>query len=148
MWPLAEQDLQTAKSLNPDAPEVLNYLGYSWIDRGLNLEEGMSLVRKALSLRPQSGEITDSLGWAHYKLGQFDKAIGYLERAVELQPGIAEINEHLGDAYWAVGRSTEARYQWERAISLIEDEAEIERLRMKFLTGPTVIPANAQPTTP
>lgn len=135
-WPAAEQDLKTAKALNPNAPEVLNYLGYSWIDRGMHLEEGLELVRKALTLRPNSGEITDSLGWAHYRLGNIDQSISYLERAVEIKPGLAEINEHLGDAYWAAGRKTEARYQWQRAISLLEADDEIERLRKKLLTGP------------
>ncbi|WP_300376476.1 tetratricopeptide repeat protein [Henriciella sp.] len=144
LWPSAEQDLKTAKSLNPHAPEVLNYLGYSWIDRGMNLEEGLELVRKALTLRPDSGEITDSLGWAHYRLGNIDQSISYLERAVELKPGLAEINEHLGDAYWAAGRRTEARYQWQRAMSLLEADDEIERLRRKSLTGPVNLPPALQ----
>ncbi|WP_300395698.1 tetratricopeptide repeat protein [Henriciella sp.] len=144
LWPLAEEDLKTAKTLNPNAPEVLNYLGYSWIDRGINLEEGLDLIRKALTLRPNSGAITDSLGWAHYKLGNIDAAIGYLERAAELEPGLAEISDHLGDAYWAAGRQTEARFQWQRAITLMEDQDEIEDMRRKMLTGPKPYPVQAQ----
>lgn len=143
-WPLAEADLQTALSLNPDSPEALNYLGYSWVDRGKNLEEGLDLIRRALTLRPQSGAITDSLGWAHYKLGNIENAIGYLERAVELEPGVAEINDHLGDAYWAGGRLIEARFQWQRAITLLENEDEIDSLQRKMLTGPKPYPVQAQ----
>ncbi|WP_084395859.1 tetratricopeptide repeat protein [Henriciella aquimarina] len=144
LWPLAEEDLKTAMALNPDAPEVLNYLGYSWVDRGLHLEDGLDLIRRALTLRPDSGAITDSLGWAYYRLGEYEKAIGYLEAAVEMVPGLAEVNDHLGDAYWMTGRQTEARYQWQRAISLSEDSDEIERLQRKLLTGPTVHPVTAQ----
>ena len=136
LWPLAEDDLKAALALNPNSADVLNYLGYSWVDRGVNLEEGLNLIRKALTLRPESGAITDSLGWAHYKLGNLDSAIGYLERAVELSPGVAEINDHLGDAYWAAGRVTEARFQWQRTISLTEDQQQIEVLERKLLTGP------------
>lgn len=136
LWPLAEDDLKAALALNPNSADVLNYLGYSWVDRGVNLEEGLNLIRKALTLRPESGAITDSLGWAHYKLGNLDSAIGYLERAVELSPGVAEINDHLGDAYWAAGRVTEARFQWQRTISLTEDQQQIDVLERKLLTGP------------
>ena len=143
-WPLAEKDLKTALDLQPNSAQVMNYLGYGWIDRGENLEEGLDLIRKALTLRPDSGAITDSLGWAHYKLGHYDKAIGYLERAVELEPGLAEINDHLGDAYWAAGRQTEARFQWRRAITLSEDEEEIDDLQRKVLTGPKPYPVQAQ----
>lgn len=144
LWPLAEADLEKALALNPNSAEVLNYLGYSWVDRGTNLEAGLDMIRRALTLRPDSGAITDSLGWAHYKLGDIETAIGYLERAVELSPGVAEINDHLGDAYWAAGRTTEARYQWQRAITLVENQDEIEDLRRKLLTGPKPYPAQAQ----
>ncbi|WP_139792185.1 tetratricopeptide repeat protein [Henriciella litoralis] len=136
-WPQAEQDLLRARELNPASPDVLNYLGYSWVDRGVELEQGLDLIRKALTLRPESGAITDSLGWAHYKLGNYDKAIVYLERAAELEPGLAEVIDHLGDAYWMVGRRTEARFQWERAITLLDDDRDIADIQSKFLTGPT-----------
>ncbi len=142
-WPLAEADLKTAKALNATSPDVLNYLGYSWVDRGINLEEGLELIRMALSLRPGSGAITDSLGWAYYKIGRYEEAISYLERAVELEPGLAEINEHLGDAYWMAGRKLEARYQWQRTISLLEDKREIDVVQRKILTGPPLVGAQA-----
>lgn len=143
-WPVAETDLMTALELNPASPDVMNYLGYSWIDRNENLEEGLDLIRKALTLRPQSGAITDSLGWAYYRIGDYEKAVGYLERAAELEPGLAEISDHLGDAYWRLGRQTEARYQWQRAISVSEDEQEIDRLQRKLLTGPPTVQDHAR----
>ncbi|RIJ25920.1 hypothetical protein D1224_02045 [Henriciella barbarensis] len=136
-WPDAETDFLTAKALNPSSPEVLNHLGYSWVDRGLHLERGMDLIRQALSLRPNSGAITDSLGWGYYKLGDFDQAVYYLELAAEIEPDLAEIVDHLGDAYWMTGRRTEARFQWEKVLTLLkEDEQEIRKIERKMLTGP------------
>ena len=116
---------------------MLNHLGYSWVDRGLHLERGMDLIRQALSLRPNSGAITDSLGWGYYKLGDFDQAVYYLELAAEIEPDLAEIIDHLGDAYWMTGRRTEARFQWEKALTLLnDDEQEIRTIERKMLTGP------------
>ena len=103
-WPKAEADFKKALELNPDEPHVLNYLGYSWIDMGMNLEEGLNLVKKAVSLRPDDGYIVDSLGWAYYKLGRYEEAVVELEKAVALRPEDPVINDHLGDAYWKVGR--------------------------------------------
>lgn len=123
-WPPAENDLQTALGLNPDSPTVLNYLGYSWIDRGENLEQGLQLIERALRLNPSSGAISDSLGWAHFKLGNYDRAVFYLERATGLSPQDPEILDHLGDAYWQVGRYTEAGYQWQRALQNLSDDAD------------------------
>ncbi len=143
-WPLAEDDLQLALGLNPNSPDVMNYLGYSWIDRNENLEAGLDLIRKALTLRPNSGAITDSLGWAYYKVGDYEKSVGYLERAAELEPGLAEINDHLGDAYWMSGRQLEARYQWQRAISVSDDERDIDRIQRKLLTGPATAQDHAR----
>ena len=107
-WEGAEADLSRALELSPDNATVLNYLGYSWVDRGIRLEEGFELIRRAVALEPRSGHIIDSLGWAHYKLGQYDEAVDYLERAVELLPGDPVLNDHLGEAYWQVGRKKEA----------------------------------------
>jgi tetratricopeptide (TPR) repeat protein len=126
-WPEAEADLQQALVLAPDQAEVLNYLGYMWVDRGENLQEGLALIRRAVELRPNSGAIIDSLGWAYFRLGDYRQAVLFLERAVELEPSSATLNDHLGDAYWRSGRRTEARFQWRRAISQgAEDAAAIE----------------------
>lgn len=117
-WPAAERDLQRALELQPEEPNILNYLGYGWIDRSQRLEEAFAMVEKAVALRPESGAIVDSLGWGHYRRGRFDQAVIYLERAVQLEPGNWEVNDHLGDAYWRVGRRIEAQFQWRRALSL------------------------------
>ncbi len=120
-WEAAEADFQQALKLRPEQPQVLNYLGYSWVDRGENLAEARSMLERAVDLRPQDGYIVDSLGWALYRLGDFEAAVTQLERAVELEPGQAVINDHLGDAYWRVGRKREAIIQWQRTLSLGED---------------------------
>ncbi|MBI1398758.1 tetratricopeptide repeat protein [Hyphomonas sp.] len=136
----AEADLKRALAINPSNATVLNYLGYSWIDRGVNLADGLDLIRQAVALQPDSAHIVDSLGWAHYKFGQYDLAVDYLERAVELMPGDAVLNDHLGDAYWQVGRRKEAGFQWRRALKLDpapEDKAKIEQ---KLMTGPGAPP--------
>ncbi|MEM9571675.1 MAG: tetratricopeptide repeat protein [Pseudomonadota bacterium] len=140
-WPPAENDLQTAMNLNPNDPTIMNYLGYSWIDRGINLDEGLSLIEGALRLDPNNGAITDSLGWAYYKLGNYERAIFYLERATELAPDISEILDHLGDAYWQVGRFKEAGFQWERALKYAATEAEITLLQSKLKSGLAMLQA-------
>jgi Flp pilus assembly protein TadD len=117
-WPEAEKDLQTALNLRPDQPDVLNYLGYSWVNRGEKLPQAMAMLQKAYLAQPQSGEIADSLGWAYYNLGDFKQAVQRLERAVSLEPINPEINDHLGDAYWRAGRKTEAQYQWNKVLTL------------------------------
>ena len=117
-WPKAEADLQHALSLSPDQPAVLNYLGYSWADRDKNLGQARAMIEKALQRDPNSGAITDSLGWVMLRQGDDQQAVKMLQRAVELDPEDATINGHLGDAYWAVGRKLEAQYQWRRALTL------------------------------
>ena len=140
-WPRAENDLQTAMNLRPDNPTIMNYLGYSWIDRGINLDEGLALIETALRYAPDNGAITDSLGWAHYKLGNYERAIFYLERAAELEPTLSEILDHLGDAYWQVGRFKEAGFQWERALKYATDEDERELLTRKLAGGIALLQA-------
>jgi len=134
-WPRAERALQRALELQPDQPFVLNYLGYSWVDQGLNLDDAKAMLHKAVELRPDDGFIVDSLGWAYYRLEQYEKAVTYLERAVALEPGDPVINDHLGDAYWRVGRTREARYQWERALTLEPEADEIPEIEAKLEAG-------------
>jgi len=122
-WPEAEADMQRALQLSPEQPDVMNYLGYTWVNRGERLQEGLALIERAVELRPMSGAIIDSLGWAHYQLGDYAQALDYLERAVELEPADATLNDHLGDAYWRLGRRIEARFQWQRALTLDPDDA-------------------------
>src|SRR5262249_1268137 len=108
-WDAAEADLQKALQLFPDQPHLLNYLGYSWIAQGINLDEGMRMIRRAVEQRPDDGYIVDSLGWAYYRLGNYEEAVKHLERAVELKPEDPTINDHLGDAYWKGGTQPPAR---------------------------------------
>ena len=134
-WQRAEADLQHALELKPDQPMVLNYLGYSWIDRGENLDRGLKMIEKAVELRPEDGYIVDSLGWAHYRMGDYAGAVQYLEKAIELVPQDPTINDHLGNAYWQSGRLTEARYQWRRALQLGPQENEIKPIEEKLESG-------------
>lgn len=120
-WPQAEADLLRANALSPDEPYVLNYLGYSWVDRGLNLKQAREMIERAVRLRPEDGHIADSLGWVLYLIGDIPAAVTHMERAVELRPSDPTINNHLGDVYWAAGRRHEARFQWERTIFLAEE---------------------------
>jgi tetratricopeptide (TPR) repeat protein len=141
-WKRAEADLFRALELKPDQPLVLNYLGYSWIDRGENLDRGLKMIEKAVELRPEDGYIVDSLGWAHYRLGDYAGAVQYLEKAIELVPEDPTINDHLGDAYWQSGRPVEARYQWRRALQFGPQEDEIKPIQAK-LDGGSVPTAGA-----
>jgi tetratricopeptide (TPR) repeat protein len=134
-WKESEADLLHALELKPDQPLVLNYLGYSWIDRGENLERGLKMIEKAVELRPEDGYIVDSLGWAHYRLGDYPSAVQYLEKAIELVPEDPTINDHLGDAYWQSGRADEARFQWRRALQFGPEADEIKPIEAKLDRG-------------
>jgi tetratricopeptide (TPR) repeat protein len=131
-WALAEADLTRALELSPDQPLVLNYLGYSWVDMGINLDEGMEMIRRAVELRPNDGFIVDSLGWAHYRLGNYEQAAIELERAVALQPEDPTINDHLGDAYWMVGRTLEAQFQWRHARDFGAESPQLDLILQKI----------------
>jgi tetratricopeptide (TPR) repeat protein len=134
-WPKAEADMKKALELSPDQPYVLNYLGYSWIDQGINLDEGMKMLKRATELRPDDGAVTDSVGWAYYRLGQFNDAVEWLERASEQKGDDATVVEHLGDAYWHVGRQREARFEWERALNQKPEKDRIAVLQAKLANG-------------
>ncbi|WP_313664794.1 tetratricopeptide repeat protein [Shinella sp.] len=134
-WDKAEPNFRKSLELNPDQPQVLNYLGYSWVDMNRNLDEGLDMIRKAVSLKPDDGYIVDSLGWAYYRLGRFDDAVAELERAAELKAGDPTVNDHLGDAYWRVGRKLEATFQWNRALGLKPEDAEIVKIKDKIENG-------------
>jgi len=143
-WPEAEADLQRAMAQSGDEPEVLNYLGYAWIDRGVKVREGMALVERAVASRPRSGAMQDSLAWAHYKLGDYEKAVEILETAVTLSPADPEVNDHLGDAYWMVGRRDEAGFQWRRVLTLDPSPEVKERVERKLREG--LPPPQIRPT--
>ena len=134
-WPKAEADFKEALELDPDQPLVLNYLGYSWVDQGLNLEEAFKMLRRAVELRPNDGYIVDSLGWAHFKLGQYDKATETLEKAINLKPADPILNDHLGDAYWRVNRRVEAHFQWNHARDMGPDPEDLPAILKKIELG-------------
>jgi tetratricopeptide (TPR) repeat protein len=131
-WSKAEADLKKSLELFPDQPHVLNYLGYSWIDQGINLDEGMRMIKRAVEQRADDGYIVDSLGWAYYRLGNTEDAVKQLERAVELKPEDPTINDHLGDAYWRIGRVLEARFQWSHARDLKPEPDDLAKIEQKL----------------
>lgn len=143
-WSEAERDLQAGLKLKPEEAELLNYLGYSWIDRGQRLDQALAMIQQALASEPDSGAIIDSLGWAYYRLGQYPKAVEQLERAAQLEPADAEINSHLGDAYWQVGRRIEAEFQWRKVLTTMTPTPELQSAieqKLKAGLAPPVAPA-------
>ncbi|MCB2095364.1 MAG: tetratricopeptide repeat protein [Rhodobacteraceae bacterium] len=135
-WPAAEADFREALVLRPDQPQVLNYLGYSYLEKNINLDEALAMIERAVAVQPNSGAIVDSLGWGLYRLGRYDDSVVQMEKAVELMPLDPVVNDHLGDVYWAVGRKREAEFQWRRALSFKpETEEEAQRIRRKLEVG-------------
>jgi tetratricopeptide (TPR) repeat protein len=132
---LAEKDLRKSLELSPDQPSVLNYLGYSFVDRGENLKEALGMIQRAVAAQPESGAITDSLAWAYFRLGRYPEAVEPMERASLLEPVDPIVTDHLGDVYWAVGRRLEAQFQWRRALSFDPEEKEATRIRKKLELG-------------
>ncbi len=146
-WERAEADFRRAIALNPDQPLVLNYLGYSMIDKRIKLPEAMSMISKAVELKPNDGYVVDSLGWAHFQLGEFSEAVKHLERAVELKPDDPIINDHLGDAYWRAGRRLEARFQWQHARDSKPEPEDLQKIEKKLLNGMPELPPAGGPAT-
>ncbi len=134
-WSRAEADMKKALELQPEQPHVLNYLGYSWIDQGVNLDEGMKMIKRAVEQRPDDGYIVDSLGWAYYRIGNYEDAVKNLERAIDLKPEDPTINDHLGDAYWRVGRTLEAKFQWAHARDLKPEPEDLPKIEAKIANG-------------
>jgi tetratricopeptide (TPR) repeat protein len=142
-WAKAEADMRKALELQPEQPHVLNYLGYSWIDQGINLDDAMKMIKRAVEQRPDDGYIVDSLGWAYYRIGNYEEAVKTLERAIDLKPEDPTINDHLGDAYWRVGRTLEAKFQWQHAKDLKPEAEELPKIEAKMQNG---LPDDATPS--
>ncbi len=140
-WDEAEEGFLKALSLNPNEPQVLNYLGYSWVDRGKNFAQARRFIERAVVQRPTDGAIMDSLGWVLYLMGEYGEAVEKLQRAVELSPNDPLVNDHLGDAYWMVGREIEARFQWRHALDLDPEEGEVQKIQDKIRLGLTIVKA-------
>jgi len=138
-WDNAEADFRTALQRAPEQPLILNYLGYSMVEKGQSIEEAKDMIERAVAARPDSGFVTDSLGWVLYRLGDFEAAVPHMERAVELEPVDPIINDHLGDVLWMVGREREARFQWRRALSFEPEAEDALRIRRKLEVGLTVV---------
>ena len=129
-WELGLRDFDRALSLSPNQFQVLNYVGYSLVERGERLEEALSMIERAVVAQPKAGYILDSLGWVQFRLGYYEGAIVHMERAVELMATDPVVNNHLGDVYWAVGRKTEARFQWLRALSFVTEATRSEDINL------------------
>jgi tetratricopeptide (TPR) repeat protein len=138
-WAAAEADFRRALDLNPNQPQVLNYLGYGLVDRGEKLDEALGLIQRAVAADPDKGYIIDSLAWALFRLGRYEEALEPMERASLLEPVDPIVTDHLGDVYWMVGRKLEARFQWRRALSFEPTEKDATRIRRKLEVGLDVV---------
>ncbi|MFZ4761802.1 MAG: tetratricopeptide repeat protein [Alphaproteobacteria bacterium] len=144
-WPKAEKDMQEALRLDPENPSVLNHLAYSWIERGLQIDESIKLLEKAVSLKPNDGNVLDSLGWAYFKKGDYATAAEYIENALHYEPNHPTISDHLGDAYWQLGHYRQASFLWKKALKNLqekeasdltdEDKGVISALQKKLASG-------------
>ncbi len=140
-WDLANADFRKALELQPDQPQVLNYMGYSMLERNENLDEALSMIERAVAAEPDSGYILDSLAWGYFQLARYDDAVVPMEKASLLEPLDPVVTDHLGDVYWAVGRTLEARFQWRRALSFEPEAKEADRIRRKLDVGLDVVRA-------
>jgi tetratricopeptide (TPR) repeat protein len=139
-WAKSEADLKKALELVPDSQpsgkaQVLNYLAYSWVDNGQNIDEAFRMLKRAVELSPRDGMIIDSLGWAYYRLGRYEEAVRELEKAAELKPGDPVINDHLGDGYWKIGRRLEAKFQWQHAKDSSPEPDDLKKIVQKLESG-------------
>ncbi len=134
-WDKAEADFKTALKLYPDQPDVLNYLGYSWLVKGVNVEKAKKMLEQAVTERPEDPHIIDSMGWALYLLGDYSNALAYLEQAVDRMPHDPTVNDHLGDILFRLGRTTEAKFQWERALTFGPEEGDRLKIEQKLKDG-------------
>ena len=147
-WPAAEADFREALVLSPDQPMVLNYLGYSLVEQGRDLDEALDMIERAVAGQPDDGYITDSLGWVLYRMGRYEEAVPHMLRAVELTPDDPIINDHLGDVLWKVGRIREAEFQWRRALSFgPAPDLDMDRVRRKLEVGLDQVISEAGPGT-
>ena len=137
-WPEAEKDFLDSLKVKPNQAYVINYLAYSWIEKGLNIEKSLKMLEEANRLRANDGYITDSLGWALYKLKKYDKAKEFLKKAVQLMPSDPIVNDHFADILWMNGEKLQARYYWNYVLNLEETENDLkDKIRKKILYGPS-----------
>ena len=136
-WAKAEKDFLESLDAKPDQAYVINYLAYSWIEKGMNIEKSLEMLEEANRLRSNDGYITDSLGWALYKLGKFEKAKEFLQSAVQLMPSDPIINDHFADSLWMNGEKLQARYYWKYVLNLEDAEDKLKNeIKRKIINGP------------
>ena len=135
-WKLSEKDLLMSLEILPNEPYVMNYLAYSWVEKNKNVETALEMLRKANDLKKNNGYITDSLGWALYKLKDFSEAKEYLKQAIMLMPGDPVINDHFADCLWMNNYKIQARYYWKNVLKMDSAEEELKReVEKKLLFG-------------
>ena len=137
-WESAERDLIESLKIKPDQALVMNYLAYSWIDKGINLDKGLEMLIKANTIREEDGYIIDSLGWAYYAKKDYIKAEKFLQRAVELLPRDPIINDHYADNLWMLKKTIQARYIWSGVLRLDKTEKKLkDEVNKKLIFGIT-----------
>lgn len=137
-WENAEKDLIESLRILPDQPLVLNYLAYSWIDKGINLDKGLEMLKKATKLRENDGYIIDSLGWAYFAKRNYIEAEFFLQKAVELLPSDPIINDHYADTLWMLNKNIQARYFWGNILKLNDTEQKLkDSIKKKLIFGIT-----------
>ena len=129
----AEEDLLASLKANPNQAYVINYLAYSWIEQGINIKRSLKMLEKANKLRSNDPYITDSLGWALFKLERYKEAKDYLQSAVRLMPADPIVNDHYGDALWKNGNKIQARYYRDYVLNLEKTEKELKKIIEKKL---------------
>ena len=135
-WELAEKDLLLSLEVDPNQAYTLNYLAYTWIEQNRKTKKALSMLEKANNLKKNDGYITDSLGWAQYKLKNFSEAKFYLERAIQMMPDDPIVNDHFADCLWMIDKKIQARYYWEYVLTLEDTEDDLrEKVKNKLLFG-------------
>ena len=132
-WDKAEKDLLSSLRANPNQPYVINYLAYSWIEKGIKVKKSLGMLEKANKLRSNDPFIIDSLGWALFKLERYGESKDYLQMAVSLMPGDPIVNDHYGDVLWKNGNELQARYHWNYVLNLEKTEKELKKIINKKL---------------
>ena len=135
-WNLAEKDLLKSLEVLPKEPYVMNYLAYSWVEKNKNIQTALNMLREANELKKHDGYITDSLGWALYKLKNFSEAKKYLEKAIILMPQDPIVNDHFADCLWMNNYKIQARYYWKNVLNLKKADKELKKkIEKKLLLG-------------
>ena len=135
-WDKAEKDLLASLEADPEQAYVINYLAYSWIEQGVKIEKSLNMLQKANKIRSNDPYITDSLGWALFKLERYKESKNYLQLAVKLMPGDPIVNDHYGDVLWKNGDEIQARYYWNYVLKLEKTEDKLKKtIKEKLIKG-------------